>query len=888
MTHARQKGSLRQSDSSAGWWDNGPLWPHGGAMGDAWPERSLRFGRTKKISEIIKHKKHPDKRMKDKRGRSDQNKKVNQRGDKKRDRKSYPLRGRAGVTDGEGLSCHVLLTRLEESVRKQESSEKREQKEARRHSSLKPKPKKGKRGERKEEKSSTKTKSKLISSSYSESVYVLQPRKRRLASLNAEAVNSLLLDRATNLQPAVKQAKRQEEPSNGGASVDTDPTRTVICGSHKVPRGNIGKTSTSHKLEPCQSPKKVKRVKKVKEVKKVKKAKAKGQDIWGMSQESLDAPAPRRLAGLNAAALLKLTSSSATSKQRVKSVPTATVTSDCKTPAATSTPKQQARVKPKGHSQKQTGKKEPSRHSNCESCKNKADFEPKVEWDTSSCTHRLTKPGYQSRSMLAYPLKQVKEEQMETELSPYYCCPPEGSVEYCHRLAFFLGQQTYGESDDQPLNSAMTPVKHECLVTSPPLPHTHPHTALTLSPHPCLCTADHCFSSYYVHIAHPTHTGTTSASLAQRPLNFNPSSLCSNRMTGSKLLDPRVSHGSGLPHPAYCNTVASPCYGDACGISGYTYRAMPPVTSRGCSFSTGCTGCTHTIKTEGYSSPQGNHSPSHLVSPSMPMSSCPLSTVPTSTQTKPHLLTPLSGRDQPPARLKLARECPQSTKPSNGSLSISRTRQKQPSPLPSLGSTKQKKVSRRRATNGWRPVGMPSEREVFIAGEDETALRQCYEGVERDGEVIHVRDTVLLRSGPRKKSLPYVAKISALWEDPKTGELMMSLFWYYRPEHTQGGRDPNAHCENEIFASRHQDENSVACIEDRCYVLPLAQYCRFCALVRRRAEGTPPGSANMVPCRPDFAPPSHRCVPTDVDPELVYLCRHVYDFRFGRILKNLQ
>lgn len=44
----------------------------------------------------------------------------------------------------------------------------------------------------------------------------------------------------------------------------------------------------------------------------------------------------------------------------------------------------------------------------------------------------------------------------------------------------------------------------------------------------------------------------------------------------------------------------------------------------------------------------------------------------------------------------------------------------------------------------------------------------------------------------------------------------------------------------------------------------------------------------MVPCCPDFAPPSHRCVPTDVDPELVYLCRHVYDFRYGRILKNLQ
>lgn len=327
-----------------------------------------------------------------------------------------------------------------------------------------------------------------------------------------------------------------------------------------------------------------------------------------MSQESLHAPAPRRLAGLNAAALLKLTSSSATSKQRVKAAPTATVTSDCKAPDAVSTPKQHSRVKHKGRPQEQKGKKVPALHSGCTTCKNKADFEPKVEWETGSCTHRLTKPGYQSRSMLAYPLKQVKEEQMETELSPYYCCPPEGSVEYCHRLAFFLGQQPYGESDDQPLNSAMPPVKRECLVTSPSLTHSHPHTALTLSPHPCLCTADHCFSSYYVHIAHPTHTGTTSSSLTSRPLNFAPSSLCPSRVTGStKLLGPRMSHASGLAHPAYCNSVASPCYGDNCGIGGYTYRAMPPVNSRGCSFSTGCTGCTHSIKTGEWKAERADH-----------------------------------------------------------------------------------------------------------------------------------------------------------------------------------------------------------------------------------------------------------------------------------------
>lgn len=49
-------------------------------------------------------------------------------------------------------------------------------------------------------------------------------------------------------------------------------------------------------------------------------------------------------------------------------------------------------------------------------------------------------------------------------------------------------------------------------------------------------------------------------------------------------------------------------------------------------------------------------------------------------------------------------------------------------------------------------------------------MRRCYEGVQRAGEVIRVRDTVLLRSGPRKKSLPYVAKVSAFWEDPETGQ----------------------------------------------------------------------------------------------------------------------
>lgn len=58
-----------------------------------------------------------------------------------------------------------------------------------------------------------------------------------------------------------------------------------------------------------------------------------------------------------------------------------------------------------------------------------------------------------------------------------------------------------------------------------------------------------------------------------------------------------------------------------------------------------------------------------------------------------------------------------------------------------------------------------------------------------------------------------------------SGEMMMSLFWYYRPEHTEQGRQEND-ASDEVFASRHKDHNSVACIEDKCYVLTYNEYCR--------------------------------------------------------------
>lgn len=113
------------------------------------------------------------------------------------------------------------------------------------------------------------------------------------------------------------------------------------------------------------------------------------------------------------------------------------------------------------------------------------------------------------------------------------------------------------------------------------------------------------------------------------------------------------------------------------------------------------------------------------------------------------------------------------------------------------------------------------------------------------GDIILPGDCVLLRAGSKRNELPYVAKVASLWENPEdgkplespitsgnvswfvslSGEMMMSLLWYYRPEHTEQGRQPND-CSDEVFASRHQDHNSVACIEDKCYVLTFNEYCR--------------------------------------------------------------
>ena len=49
--------------------------------------------------------------------------------------------------------------------------------------------------------------------------------------------------------------------------------------------------------------------------------------------------------------------------------------------------------------------------------------------------------------------------------------------------------------------------------------------------------------------------------------------------------------------------------------------------------------------------------------------------------------------------------------------------------------------------------------------------RICYPSMKHsEGDVIKPRDCIIVASGHRKKDLPFIAKVTAIWEDPDDGE----------------------------------------------------------------------------------------------------------------------
>lgn len=561
MSQAQKKVSLSQSCGKDCNHVDGC--PHGKAMGRAWPKHCLKEAKAVKhltIRNKQKRRQHMEGWLHDgcktgakikkgralkvvaKKGKAKVSKKLRE----ERNRKLYPLRRRSNKSKDEALSCHVLLTRLNENAFEQDSELHEEEPKAISKSRHKKKSKSNQKLVSTNKSLQVPSKTKYEAST--NTILAQEPRKRRLASLNAEAVNSLLLEK-TDIPLSSKVPKKQHHET---APVFNETDDAKICSLSKT-------AAQAHKSEMCQNHKKAK------------KSKLEEKDDNDLS---LYTPTPRRLAGLNAAALLKLTSSSTGSKQRVKT--------ESKSICAAG--KQAVCGKSRVQEPKKQGLKQALPQPGGAACKIKG-CESKLKWEAPADCHCLTKPGYRSHGMMGYPIKMVKEEQVETELGPCYCCSAEDSVEYCHRLALYLSQKACTETDDHPVAS----VKHECMVA----PSSLAHPALTLSAHPCLC-AEPCYSSYYVHFA---NHGPRSVCLSTQPLPCAHSSMYPSRVPASKLLSPSVSHASGISHPAFCSSVRSPCCSEGCRVGSYTFSTMPPVASRACSYATGCSNCSHQIKT---------------------------------------------------------------------------------------------------------------------------------------------------------------------------------------------------------------------------------------------------------------------------------------------------
>ncbi|XP_038597016.1 bromo adjacent homology domain-containing 1 protein [Tachyglossus aculeatus] len=678
-----------------------------------------------------------------------------------------------------------------------------------------------------------------------------RPRKRRLASLNAEALNNLLLEREDG-GPAGVAAGPVPSPAPDAAS-PASAARRCRRREAKPARPKPGVVGAGAGAGPGASPEKPgPKARSRARVDGVPAPEEPPED--GARPEGGD-PAPKRLASLNAAAFLKL------SQERELPL---------RTPRDPPGP-QVAQGPPRGRAASSCGP-------------TPAPARPPAGRDPPGGPRRPAAPPSPAARLLgaADPPPGLES------LSP--AVPGPGPL--CHRLPLLMGGQAAMKPEyGRPGEKSPTP-KQEPHQPSFPVPQLAP---LPVPGHHadcgCQCqgpqlTALGGFYVYYGQAGLQYGGGPGGYS----PCPSVPDSQLAPACEGLLVAPGSVPSAAPFQSPPWCPTryrcgegPGVNSYSRLCGVLPLARLGGLPGARGGCPYKMpfAAEGC-RSLDQLDLTLPVAGHP----ASPAHPLSGCPVPSVPPAAEPVPHLQTPNS---EPQT---MARECPQSAKPPSGSKSGLRPAPGCLHPSDSKaasghGHPKQQRIQRRRATNGWMPVGTACEKAVYVVNEPEPAVRKSYQAVEREGEMIRVRDTVLLKSGPRKKSMPYVAKISALWEDPKTGELMMSLLWYYRPEHTQGGRNPSMH-QNEIFASRHQDENSVACIEEKCYVLTFAEYCRFCALAKRRGEGLPGRRAALVPPSAEYSTPPHRTVPEDTDPDLVFLCRHVYDFRHGRILKNPQ
>ncbi|XP_011890164.1 PREDICTED: bromo adjacent homology domain-containing 1 protein isoform X2 [Cercocebus atys] len=552
-------------------------------------------------------------------------------------RKNYPLRKRPLVPE-KPKACKVLLTRLENVAGPRSADEADE---------LPP--------------DLPKPPSPAPSS---EDPGLAQPRKRRLASLNAEALNNLLLEREDTSSLAGTRRSRAGDPHR---SRDRDRATGGWSSSKKRPRlGDLGGGSRDLSPEPAPDE--------------------------GPRRDG--DPAPKRLASLNAAAFLKLS--------QERELPLRLPRAHAEVDGRSTEPPAPKALRPKWP--KVNGKNYPK------------------AWQGASSGEAAGPPGWQGCPDESWPSTTPRGPSVQPSHQPLSKALESPLGLRPHLPLLMGGQAALKPEPGRPGEESPAP-KQELHQPSFPTPQLSP---LPMPGNPAdysgLCVGPEltALGSFYLYCG---QEGLQCGGYSPCPMlpEGKLSPVAAPQEEGLLLAPSSVPSGTPFQHPPW--GPSRYCSSEDTGVNGYSICGVLPlsVTRAG----TTCGGCPYKMPfAAGCRSLSQLEFPlpeaGHPASPAHPLLGCPVPSVPPAAEPVPHLQTPTS---EPQT---VARACPQSAKPPSGSKSGLRTGSscrhtarskaaRRPShPKQPRVQRPRPRRRRRRRTNGWVPVGAACEKAVYV------------------------------------------------------------------------------------------------------------------------------------------------------------------------------
>uniref|UniRef100_A0A915BT73 BAH domain-containing protein n=2 Tax=Parascaris TaxID=6254 RepID=A0A915BT73_PARUN len=211
----------------------------------------------------------------------------------------------------------------------------------------------------------------------------------------------------------------------------------------------------------------------------------------------------------------------------------------------------------------------------------------------------------------------------------------------------------------------------------------------------------------------------------------------------------------------------------------------------------------------------------------------------------------------------------------------------------SCGSQRSRRRKRRRTkivVSNWKPVCSGSRQHVYFNNDALPTKRVCYKAVRhvREPETLRVRDSVVVKA---LDGTCNYGKVTRIFLDDNTGNLMASVLWYYNAEQIE--TDPATVsppiADKELFASRHIDVVPLDTIEEIIFVITFNEFARYMA--ENKIDALPraqrPREEDEVWSRGENGYPRRTLLPCEDTPvELVYFCRRLYDFKQKKITTN--